>query len=1033
MKKKMLILLTMIILIHSAEVYAIHGSVETNRSTGTSIKVCPRGEACRTYTTPHATITMNGKKYEAYCLDPGLHTTHTVDCEELPDAGLQYIYSHKDEMAHTGVDFKEGFIMGLRMYAMYSSNGELPLVYAGGSTPVKRAIEQAVLQFTFEKDKYGSDSGAWLNIISSNVHNGKLQMSQGISLAYNARVYKANGYIGHTAKGGSLNLGSKSIAGTRVTYSLTSNATMDRNNLRFGCENCTVDNSSLKWDGTSGSISIVVQDCSKEYKIGVSAPGGGEITTSTHPENLDFSLYGSASKSAKPYFCRSKNGSSTQNFIIFDEDEAEGMVWKTDKIPCDDPNCCTENPITPGKIIGDINNCCTDGSTSKASEYKLDELFCNPNNADIYKSKCQNQYYQDETLQSKYCKLYCTERVEIEQPGAITATSGRYFTLTKTSAGTTSPHIMAYRRCRVTTDYKQWEKDYGDQVDLEVKYYNEYQEAIAYKTMLDRASVSHPSGSCNSRKETGKTYDCHCDEDGRNCSQCKETVPCTNNYSFDSYSFPSINYYTVQINDTARKNHTAYQIINAGSGTASSGMRWANLQQSDSSCCRPSGDYSYNHSAALSSAQSRVSAAQTNYNNAAKKAKQLEQELDKCQNYFTEYQGKSADNFKMNTQMSFYYTQVYMDNTGELILDKQSINFKETPGCKIQPTGTNSKGETIYAKVGPEAGEDDLKDRRYSTIYGRETQFMRDFKETTLSLVGRGGHTAFIDTEYKANKAFSHDAKYTADCRWDEDSNEYYTLVPSGESSETTSTINYIKHGQEYRLHLTTLDGTYQTYWQLSGIGSARPGESAGRFDEYITNEGKTCAGESADGESSLTCKLHVEYEVILTGKCNGINGTDTTNDPESCEPYKEGYNLFTFKIADPGNLFPNGTIDKKEGEYAYNWTSTAKGQAAMEEIQKRDVRSETYSNDNLTYSFILTPTDMRNIKNYNKEKNADGGYSDFNMKCDCSGSSCVKCKSNFLEELSKGNIIYDNQDHRAAGWANAQKSIDAVRQANGW
>ena len=104
-----------------------------------------------------------------------------------------------------------------------------------------------------------------------------------------------------------------------------------------------------------------------------------------------------------------------------------------------------------------------------------------------------------------------------------------------------------------------------------------------------------------------------------------------------------------------------------------------------------------------------------------------------------------------------------------------------------------------------------------------------------------------------------------------------------------------------------------------------------------------------------------------------------------------------------------------------------------MEEIQKRDVRSETYSNDNLTYSFILTPTDMRNIKNYNKEKNADGGYSDFNMKCDCSGSSCVKCKSNFLEELSKGNIIYDNQDHRAAGWANAQKSIDAVRQANGW
>ncbi len=750
--------------------------------------------------------------------------------------------------------------------------------------------------------------------------------------------------------------------------------------------------------------------------------------------------------------CSQKNNNGNTTYTCLDGKPCTSDEYNRECKP--EENCCNNDPITPGKITGDINNCCTDGTTSKASEYNLDELFCNPNNGNIQK-KCGADYYLDDTLDSKYCSLRCTERIEIEQPGAITATSGRYFTLTKTSAGTTSPHIMAYRRCRVTTDYDKWEKDYGAQVELEVKYYNEYQANRARAVSYENAKKSPQNASSSSGGSCSKTVKSTCKDDIDGDGDI-ETYSCnktsTRSYSctiyYKKYEIRNVPYFTVSINPTKRANHTAYEILQNSASSTEVKTVYDNFNYSDCERAKSAassggyncGGYSQPNvpresiDGKINEYNGKAGTAQANYNAATSNAKNLEKELDRCQHYFTDHEGKNADKFNINTKMSFNYTQVYMDSRGELILDKQSINFKETPGCKVQATGKNSKGETIYAKVGPDA-TDGLQARRYSA--NPNQQEMSDFRQTNLSLAGSNGFRSFLDVEsgrgYMADKAFSHDAKYTADCRWDEDDNEYYTLIPSGESSETTSTINYIRHGQEYRLHLTTLDGTYQTYWQLTGVGSPRKGESAGRFDEYLTNEGHTCAGDYADGESSLTCKLHIEYEVILTGKCNGINGTDTTVDPDSCEPYREGYNLFTFKIADPANLFPNGTTDKKDGDYAYNWVSTSKGQTTMDEIQKKAARSETYSHDNLTYSYILTPTDMRNIKNYNKEKNDEGGYSDFDMKCDCSGNACVKCKSNFLEELSKGNIIYDNQDHRATGWANSNKSIDLVRQSFGW
>ena len=90
---------------------------------------------------------------------------------------------------------------------------------------------------------------------------------------------------------------------------------------------------------------------------------------------------------------------------------------------------------------------------------------------------------------NEYCQIYCTERVTVDVPGAITATSGRYFDLTTTAQGTKSPYVEGFKRCRTVIDYDQWHKDYMTAVEIEIEQYNKFQEnrahELAYNDAID--------------------------------------------------------------------------------------------------------------------------------------------------------------------------------------------------------------------------------------------------------------------------------------------------------------------------------------------------------------------------------------------------------------------------------------------------------------------------------------------------------------------------------------------------------------------
>lgn len=717
----------------------------------------------------------------------------------------------------------------------------------------------------------------------------------------------------------------------------------------------------------------------------------------------------------------------------------------------DDPECC--NPGVPLEPEIDVNNCCTDGTVSSVAESELDDIFCYDSElkVDFYKDRCENDKFKNKI--NDYCDLYCTERVTMEVPGAITAVSGRYFELSKTSYGTTSPYIEGYRRCRVKIYYNEWRDKYVEKVDEEVKQYNEFQKQSSMKANYDDAI-----GTKETITKTGKVT-----------ASCSETDPVTNktksnsatesfSYTYYKYTFANKHdYYTVSLSNDKysrveivngskkKESHEPYSLYkyadalkayNEAKDKAAKSCGYGNVTyKGDSFDTQNITSYrDEDPESVVKEIEKAISVAKSAYEIATKDAYKLEQNIDECDFYFDDsksrlgeevtYSSKDASkNYEFSPDLLFRYSEVYLGSKSEKVLDKLAIEFDR-----------ECNSEIIYDEN--ETGVDEIKPDRYSGVYGNGSEKMHDFnRNVTIAYESNFNLSKYYDNAYSADKKHSTDAKYHTTCKWTEKEKNTYTLVPSGIVSGESST-NHTIHNQEYRINLTTLDGTYETYWDIEGIGHK------GRFTDYFKKGGTTCSNQlPSEAGTTITCKLHVEHELITTGTCNGTEGSEVTINPEDCDELKEGYDLFNFKIVDPADLFPGGTTTAT-GTIGYNWTMSPRGQDVMKEITDKAATSSTYAPENISYSVNLSPKDLKNIKNYNKERESNNqkGYSDFNLHCECptevqtgsliNGVGCTQCKSYFMENLENGIIRYGNTDHRVNVWA-SPKRLQEIREDN--
>ena len=479
------------------------------------------------------------------------------------------------------------------------------------------------------------------------------------------------------------------------------------------------------------------------------------------------------------------------------------------------------------------------------------------------------------------------------------------------------------------------------------------------------------------------------------------------------------------------------------------------------------------------------------YSAATKNAKILENKLYVCDNYFGQYEGAAAGNmFDFDPDSTFYYTQIYLDDLGSLAKSTTGVDFEKV--CKQDPTEVpdpglfeNKIGDVIQVRD----DEDHLTAQNTSGIFGGGKALMKDFRcaaaidegiktssysvngdthkgtmgsygeavcsrDTALGLLGKAvlqptAFMNFLDIDYQAGKQFTMDARYHAYCYWEEQENTKYTLAPYGDVNQGNTNVtirNYNIHNQHYEVYLTTLEGTFETHWDMSNIGEN------GVFDEYISQNGTTCAGQtiSDNGFSPFTCKLKVTHQLVRTGGCDGV-----VDDQDHCyidDTSSEGYMLYSFKVVDFKNIFP--VCDNKGSSescynsigYAYNWLQDEIGKQVLEEIES----GEAFDIDNLTYSFVLSGSDMKKIREYNRIQIEKGGYTDFELSCKhaCMGengytivdgqvvqseNACTKCYSDFLGDLANGKINIAGNEESVSGWTNSQKTLSYIREHNNW
>ncbi len=151
-------------------------------------------------------------------------------------------------------------------------------------------------------------------------------------------------------------------------------------------------------------------------------------------------------------------------------------------------------------------------------------------------------------------------------------------------------------------------------------------------------------------------------------------------------------------------------------------------------------------------------------------------------------------------------------------------------------------------------------------------------------------------------------------------------------------------------------------------------------FNKYITSTDFT----------TFTC--HIDVKVP---KVSPDNNASEIN---------RGGNLM-YRNVDLSNLFPND-LSKNSNS---NW-QTEVGKIATNEIQKSS--SSMTTNKYLEYSFDLTPQSIKNIRTYNTQMEAQGGYLNNTLKgCTEQDGKFFNCESSFLNEIRGRNSLYVNNN----------------------
>lgn len=417
--------------------------------------------------------------------------------------------------------------------------------------------------------------------------------------------------------------------------------------------------------------------------------------------------------------------------------------------------------------------------------------------------------------------------------------------------------------------------------------------------------------------------------------------------------------------------------------------------------------------------------ARTNFNTANNTMLGLQSSLNDCGGKILS-EGKDDSpitarvQFTKIPEMEFTYRMAYTDDAGEIKTQEILIPFELENGNCVTETSSSFKGvkptDTTWLLRWDIQGWD--KNVYDTQKYGTGTMSLVHPNDLPSDIYIDSSTSDRMNRSYTADKKFVTDAAGKMVCKWvDNISKNQYTIVPSGVvtknycveknkkdcdyESPSSTDINSTSHSgvKLHKMIKTHASGTFETYFTLINVGE-------GYADDYLSKNGKTCSGVTGKNlnghEVNATCKFEVDEEVMKVLDCRKVGIFNLNSKTDKCTQTRNGLYV-EYKEVDPISLFPNDV------NYGYNWKKTTEGQAAMATLESLAKKDELYDPKKITYSFTLTPTDLKQIREYNKSRVDFGGYADFNLDCTIKDGVATKCISRFITAISNGEALKYN------------------------
>lgn len=608
---------------------------------------------------------------------------------------------------------------------------------------------------------------------------------------------------------------------------------------------------------------------------------------------------------------------------------------------------CNEKPTTcpdPGIQKNMPEDCSTDGTTGVIKDPSMCTILNSEENV-------KNDYKKD--YGNEYCSVYCNETLTFSFMDKTKAISGRYFVHDVGSYYSNKQNlstvILSSRQCTSLIDYDTWEKDYIKANDDVRTTWNEYKRTETLDKRTKSDSKTYCNGGCGPT-----TCSCGCNEysydDEGNVTGC--AVPCTYTgtapNACDTWTWYWANSSTgtgYKWTDANGNEHTSYPSYSSGS---------SNYSSSCSACAGTS--------SVVGNAGTRVNTV-NGWSGAVNRRQTLINKINSCN--FVE--GSDAYNKVMNytpkNTISIDYAEntIYKENYNIKIANEKTENHVVSRGYADTTSWKEVCGSDCDGTLSNLTSTSNYKHLTYWACTGSE-----------LSAECHDVTTMYFPQNRLANIVVNTETIHYQEA-------EFYTQVFSGKVSTETNNVGYwIKlSDNQYHLYPVSayrLTGNYPIEVEYSNLGD----QSKVRDMEGGTY---TCSYDAINELTKYDCDdgYHVCYPC--------------TSEDEECDYGKLGLGVYyrsvslsdlfphsSYSPVSPGNLTP---ITRNIGQ---NWI-TAKAQKVVKEIQSNG--DDVWITKKPMYTIKLTPSIMKNIRNYNSTRN----YIDYSLSC-----NGLKCSSDFLQ-----------------------------------